>query len=333
LEGDVLTTASGVRGVEAALTHRGISEQSFNFNDQEWKLVSTKSTILASHCYCNLKKKQQGHDQGQGQQHSTSTDNSSSPTPNDSVNQTPGGATSTATAAAHTELCQVCRFSAELALKHLPEMVFPDNVLRLVHPNSGFVIEFNALDAMRSISTTSSPVQVACSEHWKASRGYTGLPETVIQPFDWTFSTQYKGTLRINDSSEPPRIEMEPQERLDLEKLKQRESILFYDELTLYEDELHDNGVSNLSVKIRVMPSGFFILLRFFLRVDGVLIKLHDTRIYFEVGNPYFLRQYQTREQSFDKLEHLEGNILGDANLVYPHLPVTSEVNEKVMLA
>jgi len=325
LEGEVHTTTSAVRGVEAALSHRGISEQTFDFNDQEWKLVSTKSTILASSCYCTLKKKQQGHDLGH--QHSTNSENSSNPTP---ASNDP---TTSAASATPTELCHVCRFSAELALTHLPEMVFPDNILRLVHPNSGFVIEFNALDAMRSISTTTSPVQVACSEHWKASRAYTGLPETVIEPFDWTFSTQYKGTLRTNNTSEPPRIEMEPQERLDLEKLKQREKILFYDELTLYEDELHDNGVSNLAVKIRVMPSGFFILLRFFLRVDGVLIKLHDTRIYFEVGNPYFLRQYQIREQSFDKLEHLEGNILGDANLVYPHLPVTSEVNEKVMLA
>ncbi len=33
----------------------------------------------------------------------------------------------------------------------------------------------------------------------------------------------------------------------------------------------------------RVMASGFFILLRLFLRVDGVLVRLIDTRIYHQV--------------------------------------------------
>ena len=33
----------------------------------------------------------------------------------------------------------------------------------------------------------------------------------------------------------------------------------------------------------RVMASGFFVLLRFFLRVDGVLVRMNDTRIYHQV--------------------------------------------------
>ncbi|KAI6024518.1 TIP41-like family-domain-containing protein [Pisolithus marmoratus] len=49
---------------------------------------------------------------------------------------------------------------------------------------------------------------------------------------------------------------------------------------TVYEDELHDNGSSNLVVRIRVMPTCFFILARFTLRVDNVLFRIHDTRIY-----------------------------------------------------
>ena len=31
------------------------------------------------------------------------------------------------------------------------------------------------------------------------------------------------------------------------------------------------------------MASGFFILLRFFLRVDGVVVRLYDTRIHHQV--------------------------------------------------
>ena len=82
----------------------------------------------------------------------------------------------------------------------------------------------------------------------------------VIKPFDWTFSTDYKGTLKggspFNSTTES----------INVQKLKEREEILFFDELTFYEDELGDNGVSLYSAKVRVMPSCFFILLRFFLR-------------------------------------------------------------------
>ena len=33
----------------------------------------------------------------------------------------------------------------------------------------------------------------------------------------------------------------------------------------------------------RVMASGFFLLMRFFLRVDGVLVRINDTRLYLQV--------------------------------------------------
>jgi type 2A phosphatase activator TIP41 len=32
------------------------------------------------------------------------------------------------------------------------------------------------------------------------------------------------------------------------------------------------------------MPTSFFLLLRFFLRVDGVLIRINDTRLYHEAS-------------------------------------------------
>lgn len=42
----------------------------------------------------------------------------------------------------------------------------------------------------------------------------------------------------------------ETEERIDIEKLKAKEKILFYQELMLYEDELHDNGISSCTIKI-----------------------------------------------------------------------------------
>ena len=53
--------------------------------------------------------------------------------------------------------------------------------------------------------------------------------------------------------------------------LTRRDPIELFDEISLYESELDDHGVSSLSVKIRVTESCWFLLLRFWLCVDGVL--------------------------------------------------------------
>ena len=113
---------------------------------------------------------------------------------------------------------------------------------------------------------------------------------------------------------------MEPTtEQLDLEKLKRQEPILFYDEFTLYEDELADNGMSTLSLKIRCMPSGFFVLLRFFMRVDGVLIRCFDTRFHYELGKTYILREYLERESPIASLKS-EFQASSDTNAVIGQL-------------
>jgi type 2A phosphatase activator TIP41 len=65
-----------------------------------------------------------------------------------------------------------------------------------------------------------------------------------VKPFDWTFTTDYKGTLTGGFAVTPTDT------RIDIEKLRQREKILFYHDLSLFEDELHDNGTAVCSVKI-----------------------------------------------------------------------------------
>lgn len=67
--------------------------------------------------------------------------------------------------------------------------------------------------------------------------------EEKVKPFDWTFTTTYTGTqtnLKVEETNE----------RIDVDKLKRREKIMFYHDLTLFEDELHDNGIAVCSVKI-----------------------------------------------------------------------------------
>lgn len=55
--------------------------------------------------------------------------------------------------------------------------------------------------------------------------------------------------------------------------------ILFFDEFILYEDDLHDNGQCQYSVKLRVMPTCAYILARLWVRVDNIIVRLRETRV------------------------------------------------------
>ena len=73
------------------------------------------------------------------------------------------------------------------------------------------------------------------------------------------------------------------------------------------------------------MPSGFFILLRFFMRVDGVLIRCFDTRYYYEIENDYILREYLERESPMPTLPSTT-----DINAIIAQLKVNVHQLEKL---
>ncbi|XP_064540953.1 TIP41-like protein [Drosophila montana] len=180
--------------------------------------------------------------------------------------------------------CDLCKYQHSLELPHLPDMVF---------------LEFKPMDALALVANgKQAALEVACAQVWRETRPEQNL-EQKYKPFDWTFTTTYRGTL--NDKF---RTELTDQ-TLNKMKLMQRENLLFYHDLTLYEDELHDHGISSMSVRIRVMPSGFFVLLRHFLRIDNVLIRMHDTRFHWEIEHDYILREYIYREAPCSELQTL----------------------------
>ena len=71
----------------------------------------------------------------------------------------------------------------------------------------------------------------------------------------------------------------------------------------LYEDELGDNGISLFSVKIRVMPQRLLLLAQFFLRVDGVLVRVRDTRVYVEFGTGKVVREWTAKEAEYAEVK------------------------------
>nr|XP_022344260.1 TIP41-like protein [Crassostrea virginica] len=218
------------------------------------------------------------------------------------------------------------RFESQLELPQVPEMIFADNVLRVVH-DDGYGIEFNALDALKCVDAHHDPLKVAVSQAWREARSSCEHIHDVVKPFDWTFTTDYKGTLL---EKEDKKITVsETTERIDIEKLKVREKILFYEDMLLFEDELADNGTSLLNVRMRVMPSGFFILLRFFMRVDNVMIRVNDTRLHYQAGKNYMLREFSTKDDQVKDIKASQ-HLFTDPNEIANHLTLRTEVFEKL---
>lgn len=100
----------------------------------------------------------------------------------------------------------------------------------------------------------------------------------------------------------------------------------------LYEDELADNGIAVLSVKIRVMEKRLLLLSRFFLRLDGVIVRIRDTRVYIELDTNRIIRQYTAKEDGYENMRrklHVRPEsapeALRDADLVASLLPIVED--------
>ena len=90
-----------------------------------------------------------------------------------------------------------------------------------------------------------------------------------------------------------------------MELLKVPDPILFFDEVVLYEDEMADNGITMLSCKIRVMPARLLLLCRFFMRLDGVTIRLRDTRLYIDFVTNQVIREYSVKEDNYENIRYV----------------------------
>lgn len=110
----------------------------------------------------------------------------------------------------------------------------------------------------------------------------------------------------------------------------------------LYEDELADNGIAMLSCKIRVMPARLLLLSRFFLRLDDVIFRIRDTRVFVEFKTGEVIREYTAREEKYDEVKRkmkMRGEkeadipaLMRDANRLAGMLPVVEQRLERLEL-
>ena len=76
------------------------------------------------------------------------------------------------------------------------------------------------------------------------------------------------------------RLDYASTEEIPIEMLGPENPIMHYGEVSLYEDELGDKGYTKVNVRFRVMTDCWFVLLRSYTRVDHVLVRILDTRLF-----------------------------------------------------
>jgi type 2A phosphatase activator TIP41 len=120
--------------------------------------------------------------------------------------------------------------------------------------------------------------------------------------------------------------------------LTRPDPIVFYTSTDLFEDELADNGMSVLTAKVRVMPQRLLLLSRFFMRLDDVLFRIRDTRIYIEFATGEVVREYTAREEKYSVVREALGaggdvaGLMRDPDKLMGVCPVIDTVRERLVL-
>ncbi|ORX85543.1 TIP41-domain-containing protein [Anaeromyces robustus] len=186
-------------------------------------------------------------------------------------------------------------------IPQLPEMFFGYNHVTIENTKTNVKWTYNAIEAIRNVQINLKEnenwIRVAVADKWNATRNKEEEEKKkIVRPYDWTFSTDFRGKVENTE------VEI-TKEQIDMRKLMRRDPIIFFDQIILYEDELADNGIATLDAKVRVMPTGIFVLCRFFLRIENVLFRSNDTRVYVEFDKNYMLSEYFSREMSFEDVK------------------------------
>lgn len=87
------------------------------------------------------------------------------------------------------------------------------------------------------------------------------------------------------------------------------------------------------------MKDSFFGLLRDYVRIDNVIVRVIDTRYYHAFGEDYILRDFQVRETSYKNLKEKGFDVNSEwslsqqqSDIVYKHLDCIFSTRDKVLI-
>ena len=199
----------------------------------------------------------------------------------------------------------------------LPEMVYP--IAHVALEGHGIWLSWDATDCLRDWASSHSHIALNATSDivykgvsvmkskdaklWEQrirQQQKGGVSDaSAIFHYDWTYSSPFSVKMEGGSWVELEESGM----RMDL-LTDQNAPILFFDEIVLYEDDLHDNGHVQYSIKLRIMPTCAYILARLWVRVDNVVVRIKETRVLVDFFGiqPQVYRDVTWRSCSWDEL-------------------------------
>ncbi len=95
------------------------------------------------------------------------------------------------------------------------------------------------------------------------------------------------------------------EQEIPYHRLGQDNPIVHSGQIYLFECDLEDSGYTMGLCRFRVMNDSWYVLLRSYVRVDGVCVRVLDTRIFHDLSTREILREYTHREGTYDELRQL----------------------------
>ena len=109
-------------------------------------------------------------------------------------------------------------------------------------------------------------------------------------------------------------------------------------QIYLFECDLEDSGYTMGQCRFRVMADCWYVLLRSYVRVDGVRVRIMDTRLFHDFSTREILREFSHREANFDELRQAGFNLSSEwmlsqtqADEVAPVTPIRAKVNDRII--
>ena len=188
----------------------------------------------------------------------------------------------------------------------------PSNQESRTHPI--FSLRFTLRGALKNAakyhsdeSYAKDPLHVSQASAWNKKRvthsndesnTFTeGIDDETVTPYnpgiDWTFRGKYMGDWRRIPSKGSTKKEYSNVDSnflvpikvtgIKYEDLRKTDgNIILQDTVELFEDDLHDCGMVCMTLRYRVMSNCLFIRLRYYLRIENVVVILRDVRWYYQ---------------------------------------------------
>ena len=201
----------------------------------------------------------------------------------------------------------------KLHINHLPEIFYGFNRLFLINKSKNFCYEFNPLQMLSLANYTQRKKLLKEKEIYyipnQAKSQYSKTDDTKNEE-DWSFSSPYMGHITSINNSPMSKYYPEIKETKVFKKEKTNikypetkvENVLNYNQIHFFEDELGDIGFSEGKIGFGVMNECFLGLMRCYLRVDNMIVRNIDTKIYHKFGDNYIIRNFLVKEKTYDEL-------------------------------